>query len=468
MKLKQLVKGFDIEVRGNGEINGITADSRTVAPGNLFIARKGEKHDGSEFIEEALRAGAAAIVTDIYDPFLKTAQIIVPNPGEWEAKLAARFYGYPSRDLFVVGITGTKGKTTTSYLVKHLLDGLGIECGLVGTVETIVGEHRFSSPLTTKDAITNQKLLAEMKKKGCKAAVLEVSSIGLPTGRVDEIEFDAAIFTNLYPDHLDFHKTMEEYAEAKKILFDRVLEKAIVNGESPWTEKIIRDCKAPIWKYETDQVSFSEKGTEFMFQGQKFETRLMGRFNVFNLLGAIGVGQHVGAKLDRIAEILSSFESVPGRLEQVGERPKVFVDYAHTGEALESVLATLKEIGKGKLIVVFGCGGERDKGRRKGMALAAEMLADQVVITSDNPRGEDPAAIAKEIVEGFLAPKKTVVELDRKEAIERAIEMAREEDIVLIAGKGHEKVQIFAHQTVPFDDVAVAKEVLKKLKLSVS
>ncbi len=468
MKLKQLVKGFDIELRGNGEINGLTADSRMVAPGNLFIARKGEKYDGSEFIEQAVRAGAAAVVTDIYDPFLQVAQIIAPDPGHWEAKLAARFYGYPSRDLFVVGITGTKGKTTTSYLVKHLLDGLGMECGLVGTVETIVGEHRFSSPLTTKDAITNQKLLAEMKKKGCKAAVLEASSIGLPTGRVDEIEFDAAIFTNLYPDHLDFHKTMEEYAEAKKILFDRVLEKAIVNGDSPWTEKILRDCKTPIWKFQADQVSFSEKGTEFMFQGQKFETRLMGRFNVYNLLGAIGVGLHIGAKLDEIAAILSRFESVPGRLEQAGERPKVFVDFAHTGEALENVLATLREIGKGKLIVVFGCGGERDKGRRKGMAQAAERFSDQVVITSDNPRGEDPAAIAKEILEGFLAPEKTVVELDRKLAIEKAIGMAKMEDIVLIAGKGHEKVQIFAHQTVPFDDVSVAKEVLKKVNFSVS
>ncbi len=451
MKLRLLLKDLPVErVVGSKdiEVTGLSADSRTVAPGNLFVAKRGANFDGTQFVGQAVENGAVAVVTDIYDPFLEVTQVICK--GEVEAGLAARYYGEPSKELFVVGVTGTKGKTTTSYLVKHLLDGLGWKCGLVGTVETVVGESRFRSSLTTHDAIANQKLLREMVKKGCRAAVLEVSSHGLEQGRVDEIDFQVAIFTNLYPDHLDYHETMEAYAAAKKKLFDRVKQRAIVNGE--WGSYMVGNCGAPVWVVGKDLRD-------------EVRTGLIGRFNVANAMCAVGVGLHLGAPIEKIREILGTFENVPGRLERVeSERgPRVFVDFAHTGEALENVLKALKEIAVGKVVVVFGCGGNRDPGRRAGMGRAAEALADRVIVTSDNPRKEDPEEICRQIL---VEAKRAVVELDRKKAIYRAIAEADESDIVLIAGKGHEKIQIFAHQTIPFDDVEIAKEALQNLRNS--
>ncbi len=480
MKLKQLLKGIDAgEVKGSREIEitGIASDSRTVAPGNLFLARKGEAHDATQFISQALAAGAAAIATDLYDPFLKVPQIIHPDIRSIEAKLAARYYGDASKHLFVVGTTGTKGKTTTNYLIKHLLDGLGKTAGLMGTIETIIGETRISSSFTTPEAIAIQKTMKEMILKGCKAAALEVSSHGLELGRVDEIEFSAAIFTNLYPDHLDFHQTMENYVRAKAKLFQRVQKIAVLNADSPWAEYMASHCSAPVLTYGIDAeadvraraVSFSRTGTRFEvdYQGKtaEFRSPLIGRFNVYNLLGAISLGVYLGAELEKIAEILAGFSSVPGRLEPVlsVKGPRVFVDFAHTGEALENVLRTLREIAPKKVHVVFGCGGNRDPGRRKGMAQAAERFADRIVVTSDNPRQEDPESICRQILDAFENPRKAEVELDRKSAIRRAIQSADAEDLVLIAGKGHEKVQIFAHQTVPFDDAAIAKEALQNV-----
>lgn len=480
MKLKQLLKGIEAgEVKGSKEIEitGIASDSRTVAPGNLFLAKKGDTHDGTQFIPQALSAGAAAIATDLYDPFLKVPQLIHPDIRAIEAKLAARYYGDPSKQLFTAGTTGTKGKTTTNYLIKHLLDGLGRPAGLMGTVETIIGETRIASSFTTSEPIAMQKSLKEMLLKGCKAAALEVSSHGLELERVGEIEFSAAIFTNLYPDHLDFHQTMEQYANAKAKLFQRVKKIAILNADSSWSPFMASRCSAPVLTYGIEakadvaarNVSFSGAGTTFevCYQGKKapFRSPLIGKFNVYNLLGAISLGVYLGAELETIAEILARFSSVPGRLEPVPalKGPRVFVDFAHTGEALENVLQTLKEIAPKKVHVVFGCGGNRDPGRRKGMAEAAERIADRIVVTSDNPRQEDPEAISQQILDALSNPGKAEVELDRKKAIFRAIQSAGAEDLVLIAGKGHEKVQIFAHQTIPFDDVAIAKEALQNV-----
>lgn len=475
MKLKGLLKGLSqIEVRGSKEveITGMSSDSRTVAPGNLFIAKKGSSYDGSQFIAQAVATGAAAILTDFYDPFLKVVQLVAQEPHIWEAILSARYYQHPSRDLLVVGVTGTKGKTTTTYLVQHLLEGLGKKCGLVGTVETIVGEHRFPSSFTTHDVIYNQRILREMALKKCQAVAFEVSSHGLMQNRVDQIDFDIAIFTNLYPDHLDYHRTMEEYADAKKKLFVQS-EKIIVNADSPWSARIKGDKKALTFGIEKKadvrgfQIELHSTQTVFFveYQGKiaKFVSSLIGHFNVYNLLGAIALGLELGADLGKISEILSTFPSVPGRLQFVGEKEgaRVFVDHAHTEEALFSALQALRAIGKKRVLVVFGCGGNRDPNRRPGMARAAEKLADFSIITNDNPRQEDPNEICRQIVSGFQNLDKMIIELDRKKAIHQALFLAEAGDMVLIAGKGHEKMQIFSHQTVPFDDVLVVQEALR-------
>jgi UDP-N-acetylmuramoyl-L-alanyl-D-glutamate--2,6-diaminopimelate ligase len=458
MKLKNLIKGLNFQVKGSKEveITGLSCDSRTVAPGNLFIAKKGTSTDGSLFINQAVQSGAAAIATDIYDPFLEKPQILHPRVEEIEAQLAARYYGRPSSELFVVGVTGTKGKTTTSYLVKHVLEGLQCPSGLIGTVETILGENRFYSTLTTHDAISNQKWMKEMILKKCKGAVIEVSSHGLDQGRVDEIEFDYAIFTNLYSDHLDYHKTLEAYAAAKRKLFERAPH-SILNADSPWAEFMGKGFTFGIEKGDlrASDIALGPHGTEFTLDHIRFHLPLLGRFNIYNALAAIALGVQMGGKLEEISKILSTFTSVPARLERYGN---VFVDFAHTGEALESALQTLKGIAPGRLIVVFGCGGNRDPARRSGMGRAADKWADFSIITTDNPRHEDPQEIANQICAHFQTPP--LVELDRRKAIERAIRMAEPDDFVLIAGKGHERVQIFAHQTIPFDDGAVVKEIL--------
>jgi len=481
MKLKVLIKGLsELDVKGSKEIEitGISSDSRTVAPGNLFIAKRGKVHDGSQFIEQAAASGAAAIMTDFYDPFLKKTQLIAKDPSFWEAELAARYYHFPSQELFVVGVTGTKGKTTTTYLIQHLLNGLNKKCGLVGTVETIIGDHKFSSSLTTHDVVYNQKMLREMVLKGCEAVAFEVSSHGLIQGRVDQIDFDLAVFTNLYPDHLDYHQTMEEYAVAKKRLFTKS-EKIILNRDSPWSDFMKGEKEALTFGIENkadiqaSEIHFENNKTTFWveFQGkrQKFTSALIGHFNVYNLLAAISVGIQLGETLEKISSVLSSFASVPGRLQLAGQMKgiKVFVDHAHTEEALEAALQALRTISDKKLIVVFGCGGNRDPARRKGMARSAEKWADLIFITNDNPRQEDPEEICRQILSGFQNSDKVLVELDRKEAIYQAISRAASGDIVLVAGKGHEKLQIFAHQTISFDDVVVVKEALDQLECGV-
>lgn len=477
MKIRQLVRSLpEITIRGNREleIRGLVSDSRRVAPGDLFIARRGEKHDASQFIGQAIQAGAVAIVTDLYDPFIKQTQLICENPAHVESKLAANFYSHPSREIFAVAITGSKGKTTTSYLIQHLLNDLLGSCGLIGSIETIIGSERMASSFTTHEAIYNQKILREMVSKGCKAVSFEVSSHGLVLKRVDQISFKVGIFTNLFPDHLDFHPSLEEYAKAKKSLFSQVSEKAIFNADSSWTAFMQQGCKAPLFTFGIDEkadlmaqeIVLTPYGTRLKLKTDReeifVETSLMGRHNVYNLLAAASVGLHMGKDLKTIAFSLSRFENVPGRLERISNSRdlQVFVDYAHTGESLENVLQSLKEIGKGKLLLLFGCGGERDPSRRLEMAAAAEKYADLTIVTSDNPRSESPEEIIRQILTGFQSREKVRIEPDRKKAIHELIQRGEKGDILLIAGKGHEKTQIFGSKSIPFDDVAIAKEAL--------
>ncbi len=478
MKLKKLIQGLKLEVKGSKEIeiSGLSSDSRRTAPGNLFIAKKGSSLDGNEYIARAIDSGASAILTQFYNPFVKIPQLIHPDPQTIEAQLASRYYNSPSNDLFVVGVTGTNGKTTTTYLIKHLLDALKKPCGLIGTVETILGRKRSFSTLTTHDVLSNQKLLREMIEEGCQAAVLEVSSHGLDQGRVGQVQFDVALFTNLTPDHLDYHANEEEYALAKKRLF-QLLDKsvkprktAIANADDPRHVQLLDGCFSPQILFgmsekadlRAEAIELSLKGSRFTacYKGdaQVFTTPLIGRFNIYNLLGAIAVGLHYGCTLKEMAPLFAHVKAAPGRLETVESRTgkHIFVDYAHTSDALFNVLTTLKAITKKRIITVFGAGGSRDPGRRIGLAKAAESHSDLCIITSDNPRQEDPQEICRQILSAFQAPEKARVELDRKKAIELAIAQAEPGDAVLIAGKGHERMQIFSHQTVPFDDREVA------------
>lgn len=474
IKIKRLLKNIPVQAyKGSKdvEITGLCSNSKLVAPGDLFIAKKGITHDGAKFIPDAIAAGAAAILTDLYDPFCKLPQIIHPDVGSIEAQIAREYYDHANEKLFLIGITGTNGKTTTSYLVRHLFEKNKEGCGLIGTIEWIVGKHVFPSGKTTPDILQNYKLFHEMVMEDCKACVMEVSSHALDQGRVRSLEFDVAVFTNLTQDHLDYHKNMEEYAKAKAKLFTELAKKAVINADSPYHRQMIENCQVDVLTYGIDQpcdlkaekIQLSHSGVQFEvnFRGEKlpFTSSLIGRFNIYNLLAAIGVGLSRGWKLKQVLKALSTFKAVPGRLERVANERglNIFVDYAHTDDALSNVLSTLNELKKGRLITVFGCGGNRDSAKRPKMGAAVEALSDLYIVTSDNPRQEKPEAIIRDILGGLKKPQRALVVVEREEAIRRAVQMAKPDDIILIAGKGHENYQIFSNQTIEFDDRLVAQ-----------
>ncbi len=487
MKLKKLIKDInDIQIKGPKDItiSGISTNSKTVAPGNLFIAKRGKVTDGASYISEAIDAGAVAVLTDICDPSLKTiTQVVYPEVAKLEGVFAARYYESPSDQLLMVGITGTNGKTTSSYMIKHLLDHLHGPCGLIGTIEYIVGDQSFKATHTTPDAITNHKLLKEMVIHGCRSATMEVSSHGLDQRRIDNIHFDIALFTNLSPEHLDYHVTMDTYCAAKNKLFlalnqtpqkkcHKVSPTAVVNSDSPWHERILRGTEAKIFTYginnkatlRAENISLEGNGTQctLLYEKEKVEcfVPLAGRYNLYNALGAFAVGLATGAPLARLVDLMRTFPPVPGRLSPVKNELGVhlYIDFAHTEDALRNVLICLQEMKKKQLITVFGCGGNRDRQKRAKMAAIAEEFSTFTLVTTDNPRTEDPLSIIDEIVTGFKDEKSYAIEPDRRKAIEKAIEMAEEGDIVLIAGRGHESHQIFAHKTIEFNDGDIAAE----------
>ncbi len=484
MKLKKIFQGIpNCSIKGSKECNvtGICANSTLVAPGNLYIAKKGSSFDGARFIPDAIAAGAVAILTDIYDPFFShVTQIIHPHVSAIEAQVVATYHGFPDQSLLLVGITGTNGKTTCSYLVKHILDLSEMNCGLIGTIEVINGKNYIPAVRSTPDVTSNYKFLHEMVANGCKSACMEVTSHALDQGRVAGLDFDIAIFTNLNHEHLDYHLTMEKYSEAKAKLFSslnmsskkKYPKVAIMNQDSPYTQLLLKACPAKVLTYGILQkadfmakdITLSEKGLRFtlIFEGKSYPvtSSLIGRFNVYNCLAALSFGVAAGIPLSKVIESLRSFSQVCGRLEKVPNKKglSIYVDYAHKVDALQNVLSTLKEITKGKLITVFGCGGNRDIIKRPLMAKVSEELSDCTIVTSDNPRSEDPEKIIHDILQGFTSPSKAIVEINRKEAIRKAIQMAKKEDVIIIAGKGHETYQIFANQTIDFDDRKIAKE----------
>jgi UDP-N-acetylmuramoyl-L-alanyl-D-glutamate--2,6-diaminopimelate ligase len=475
------------ETRGDlgVEISSLCYDSRQAKPGALFVAMQGERVDGHAFIAAALERGAAALVVERFPENVPAGIpcILVENGRVALASLAAFFYHQPALRLKVAGVTGTNGKTTTTYLLKHICERAVLRCGLIGTVRYEIADELLPSPHTTPESLDLEELLARMRDAGCKAAVLEVSSHAIAQGRVLGVEFDVAVFTNLTQDHLDFHGDLQSYFETKASFFTHFLPAqlkkrgvSVINSDDRYgmelctrLAKVARvltygvgnraDFRASNFKTELAGTSY-----QLDAQDRSFLVRLplIGKFNIYNSLAALAAATAMGVPLRAAVLALATAPAVPGRLELVPAKRnfQVYVDYAHTDDALHNVLRTLRELNPHRLIVVFGCGGDRDRAKRPLMGRAAEQWSDHVIVTSDNPRTEDPAAITRDIEKGFQGGKYEVI-LDRRAAIERAIGLAESRDIVLIAGKGHEDYQEFASGTVPFDDVQVARAAIE-------
>jgi UDP-N-acetylmuramoyl-L-alanyl-D-glutamate--2,6-diaminopimelate ligase len=461
---------------------GVVYDSRAVKPGSIFVALQGLRADGAAFAPQALAAGAAVIVAGAgVPPVAGAAWLPVGDPRLALALLAAAFNGHPSRSMRVVGVTGTNGKTTTAYLVRAVLEAAGIKCGLMGTVAYCIGDREVEASRTTPEAPDVQSFLREMLDEACGACVMEVSSHALALRRVDGMQFAAGVFTNLTRDHLDFHGSMESYFVAKRRLFEMLppAAPAVVNLDDPRGAALVDVPGTPVTYAIGKAADVTPGPLSYSLQGLEFDVRtpqgvvhvkssLVGKPNVYNILAAVGVTAAMGIPLDAIEKGLARLQGVPGRFEVVS-RPKdditVVVDYAHTDDALRNLLETARPIATRRLITVFGAGGDRDRTKRPLMGMVAARLSDVVFITSDNPRGEDPAQIIEEVMRGAepearQSNAKAVTVIDRGDAIRQAVAEARAGDVVLIAGKGHEKYQVIGGTTFPFDDVAVARDAL--------
>lgn len=464
------------------EVTGVCEDSRHVQPGNLFIARPGTKADGSQFLADALARGAVAAVTQTKASQAKLPQVVVADPNAAASILANAFHGMPSKSVRMLGVTGTNGKTTTTYLIRHILSKINVRTGMIGTVEIDDGRTRREATMTTPSATEIAATLASMRDKGCRACAMEVSSHALDQGRVAGVTFAGAAFTNLTGDHLDYHKTMENYASAKARLFASLTETAVavVNAEDKASDRMVRDCGGRIIRfgfskvadYRARDVAITSNGSNFILHTPdgraEINMGLIGRHNVENALAAAALaGEVFGLSVHQIANGLRDAAGAPGRLQAVraGQPFAVLVDYAHTDDALENVLSALKPLTRGKLRVLFGCGGDRDRTKRPRMARTAERLADAIYVTSDNPRTEDPQSILDEVVAGLsdVGRAKAMVEVDRREAIQQVLSDASEGDVVLIAGKGHENYQIIGTEKRHFDDVEEAARAIKVL-----
>jgi len=486
MKLDNLIRLIEARVVGSGadvEATGVTCDSRHVRPGYVFVAVHGSAGDGWNYADDAVQRGAVCVVSEHPSRQRRGAlHVQVPDARAALAALAAAIHGWPASGLTVVGVTGTNGKTTTAYLLQSVFESTGKPCGLIGTVEYRIGERIIPASRTTPDAASLQGMLAQMRTAGCQAAVMEVSSHALDQRRVDSVAFDAAVFTNLTQDHLDYHGTMEAYFAAKQQLFlelgqsGKTGARAVINCDDSWGRRLwelpaLRDRRIGFGlkagaDVVAESVRLSAEGSSFLavtpWGRVSLRLRLKGRFNVYNALGALAAAGAMGIPLAAAAEAVENVTAVPGRLEPFTSARgfTVFVDYAHTDDALRNVLTTLRELDPRRLIAVFGCGGNRDRGKRPLMGRVASELADFTVLTSDNPRREAPDAILGEIAAGFADRGRCVLIEDRAQAIRHALAMAGEGDIVLVAGKGHERFQELANTTVPFDDRVVVRRLL--------
>ena len=445
------------------EVTSLALDNRRVEPGTLFFAVPGFTRDGHDFAPDAVARGAAALVVE--RPLgLGVPEVQVPSVRAAMAPAAARLYGDPTARLGVVGVTGTNGKTTTCFIVRSLLEAGGIQTGLLGTVTSVVGGVEAPTVHTTPEAIDLHRTFDAMVRGGDRAVAMEVSSHALELGRADAIHWDVAVFTNLTQDHLDFHPSMDAYFAAKRRLFAADPRVRVVNRDDAYGQRLLGDFPDAI-AYGLDDVSSLETGragSRFTFAGRRWSTPLPGPFNVLNCLAAIHAARALGVDDATLAEALATTGQVPGRFEPVdeGQDFAVVVDYSHTPDSLENVLRAAREMASRRVICVFGCGGDRDRGKRPIMGRIASELADVAIVTSDNPRSEDPGEIIREVMGGMDGGEAIV---DRRKAIDRAVELAGAGDVVVIAGKGHEQGQEFADGVKkPFDDVTVAREALKK------
>ncbi len=489
MILRELTKNLNrVTIAGSldVEISALTASSREVAPGGLFAAIRGTSVDGHRFIPAAIDAGVAAILAETAPPLDLPGSIAwlhVPDSRTALAALASGFFGDPWRGMALAGVTGTNGKTTTAFLLHHLMKAVWHRAGLLGTIRVDDGETTEPARHTTPGSIELSALLARMQDHGCRGVALEVSSHGIHQGRIAGIGFDACVFTNLTQDHLDYHGTIEEYFKAKAAWFHALAADprgkkpvAVINVDDSYGADLAQalDGKMPVLRYglgvhcdfRANSLRQSARGMEFELtaKGKSYLVRapLIGRFNVYNLLAALAAASVCGIRPRQAVAALASAPQVPGRMENVGNAggATVFVDYAHTPDALENACRTLKELNPRRLITVFGCGGDRDRSKRPLMAAAAARHSDACVITSDNPRSEDPLAIIRQIEPGMGGHGHLSIP-DRAEAIAYAVKNALSGDLILIAGKGHETTQEFATETIDFDDRKHASKALR-------
>jgi UDP-N-acetylmuramoyl-L-alanyl-D-glutamate--2,6-diaminopimelate ligase len=456
------------------EIANLAYDSRKAGPGTLFFCVVGEKRDGHEFAAQVVEAGAVALVVE-RELEVAVPQVVVPSARAAMAPLAAAFWGDPTAELKVIGVTGTNGKTTTAYLAREILEAAGIQTGLMGTVKQVVGGVEEPVERTTPEAIDLQETFRRMIDGGDRAVAMEVSSHALVLHRADRVHFDVAVFTNLTQDHLDFHETMEEYFEAKRMLFEADPGVRIVNVDDPYGRRLAEEFECLTFSAEGADADYRATDVEFDATGASFtvaeiadlRTGMPGHFNVANALGAFAAAQALGVDAEAAAAGLAGAARVPGRFEPIdeGQGFAVLVDYAHTPDSIENVLRAARRLTPGKLISVFGAGGDRDKAKRPLMGRAGGVLSDLAIVTSDNPRSEDPEAIVAEVAAGAReGDAELLVEVDRHAAIALALGRAKPGDTVVIAGKGHEQGQEFeGGRKVPFDDRTVAREELRKL-----
>lgn len=485
MKLSQLLAPFpDAQRFGSNDpdVAGLSYDSRSVQDGGVFFAVPGEVADGRRFCETAVEAGAVAVVAEsapLTEREKSVVWIVVPDARIAMAEMASLFYQQPSFDLKVAGITGTNGKTTTAFLIHHLISASAGRCGLIGTIKYDTGMGGVEASRTTPESIDLQRLLDEARGYDCPVVAMEVSSHALIQHRTRAVKFSAAVFTNLTQDHLDYHGNMENYFTAKRALFNQTAQAkgtAVVNVDDTYGKRLVAMLgdklevvtfgQSAAANFRASNARTTRTGTIYqLYVGERsflVEMPLFGAFNILNSLAALATVATLGFNLREAVNAMREAPQVPGRLELVAERRpfRVFVDYAHTPDALTNVLKTVRQMEPKRVITVFGCGGDRDREKRSLMAKAAEALSDLCVVTSDNPRSEDPAQIIADVKAGLSRPALAIV--DRREAINEAVRVAEEGDIILIAGKGHETYQQFANETLPFDDRRVAASAMRE------
>ncbi|HEX2937670.1 MAG TPA: UDP-N-acetylmuramoyl-L-alanyl-D-glutamate--2,6-diaminopimelate ligase [Ruminiclostridium sp.] len=477
MNLSEFLYG--IEYKGeipDIEITGITSDSRKAGPGTVFVCIKGEKTDGHNYAKNAAESGCAAIISERETGAL-VPHIIVPDSHSAYSKACANFFGSPASKLKLIGVTGTNGKTTVTTIIKHILEHSGHKTGLIGTIKNMSGNRELPAHYTTPEPYELQSLLRTMADDGCEYCIMEVSSHALAQKRVEGLKFICGVFTNLTQDHLDFHKTMENYLKAKQKLFE-MSEIGVINSDDPYAEKILKEapCKTVTYgindksaDYRAENIIYRPDGITYDLKGRvsgKINAALPGAFSVYNTLGAVACAVSIGVGEEKAISALTDFKGVKGRIEVVptGRDFSIIIDYAHTPDGLEKILRAVKGFARGRVVALFGCGGDRDKGKRPKMGKTAADNADFLVITSDNPRTEDADVIIKDILAGLeqsTTPYITIT--NRREAIEYAIKNARKDDCIVLAGKGHEDYQILPTGRIHFDEREVVAEILKDM-----